>query len=132
MKIGIRWKGDVDIDLYAQPARGTETLYFEHVRSPEGYYFKDHRSSPDREFEFIEFESPVNVWEVEANINFYEGIAPGGAAGEVRIEFDGRIYSDTFQIAAEQGNHGRSGRGQERFWTTVDVPGVLKLRDRAR
>jgi hypothetical protein len=132
MKIGIRWKGDVDIDLYARPTSGAETLFFEHVRSPEGYYFKDHRSSPDREYEFIEFESPVNIWEVEASINFYEGHAPGGAAGEIRVEFDGRIFADTFQIAADRGNQGRSGRRQERYWTTVDLPAILKLRDRAR
>ena len=131
MKIGIRWKGDIDIDLYARPARQAETLFFEHVRSPEGYYFKDHRSSPDREYEFIEFESSVDVWKMEASINFYEGRAPGGPSGEIRVEFDGKIYADSFQIAAEEGNHGRSGRGQETFWTTVDIPALLKLRERA-
>src|SRR5205814_6534529 len=79
MKIGIRWKERIDLDLYATARPGAETLYFEHVRSPEGYYYKDHRSSPGREYEFIEFESAVDVREVEAFINFYKGSCPGGA-----------------------------------------------------
>jgi len=91
MKIGIRWKANIDLDLYATPVHGAETLFFQHVRSPEGYYFKDHRSSPGKEFEFIEFESPVDARQVEAFVNFYKGYCPSGPQGEVRIEFDGKI-----------------------------------------
>src|SRR4029078_2216914 len=108
MKIGIRWRGDIDLDLYAAPNAHAETLFFQHTRSPEGYYFKDHRSSPDREYEFIEFESPVDVWQVDASVNFYEGRAPRGPSGEIRIEFDGKIYSGQFSLAADHGNKGRS------------------------
>ena len=127
MKIGIRWKGSIDLDLYATPRPGAETLYFEHVRSPEGYYYKDHRSSPGREYEFIEFESPVDVREVEAFINFYKGSCPGGARGEIRIEFDGRIYGLPFFISAEQGNLGRSGPSQHEFWTPIPIQKALKI-----
>ena len=73
--------------LYATPRRDAETLFFQHLRSPEGYYYKDHRSSPGREYEFIEFESPVDIREVEASVNFYKGDCPEGPRGEVRIEF---------------------------------------------
>jgi hypothetical protein len=132
MKIGIRWQRDLDIDLYARARPEAETLFFEHTRCPEGYYFKDHRSSPDREYEFIEFERPVNIWEVVAQINFYEGRAPGGATGEIRIEFDRTIYSGTFALQAEHGNRGRSGRTQFRYWTEIDVPGILGLRGSER
>lgn len=127
MKIGIRWKGKSDLDLYASATPHSETLFFEHTRAPEGYYFKDHRSSPDREYEFIEFESPVDVFQVEAMINFYEGSAPGGPVGEVRVEFDGRIYSSRFNLAASKGNQGRSGNRQGDYWAAVDIPGILKL-----
>lgn len=127
MKIGIRWQGNIDLDLYATPFRGAETLFFEHTRSPEGYYFKDHRSSPLREFEFIEFESPVNVRNVQARINFYEGTVPGGPSGEIRIEFDGKIFSEPFSIPAGHGNQGRSGANQRSFWTQIDVPAILKF-----
>jgi hypothetical protein len=127
MKIGIRWKHNIDLDLYATPRQGAETLYFEHVRSPEGYYYKDHRSSPGREYEFIEFESSVDAREVEAFINFYKGRCPDGPRGEVRIEFDGRIYGAPFSISAEEGNLGRSGQSQQEFWTRIPVQEILKL-----
>lgn len=127
MKIGIRWKDNIDLDLYATPKYGAETLFFQHTRSPEGYYYKDHRSSPGREYEFIEFESPVDVREVEAYVNFYKGSRPEGPRGEVRIEFDGRIYSGTFAIEAEEGNRGRTGREQERFWARIPVREILRI-----
>src|SRR6266481_4375324 len=127
MKIGIRWKHNIDVDLYATPRHGAETIYFSHVRSPEGYYYKDHRSSPGREYEFIEFESPVDAHEVEAFINFYKGRCLGGPRGEVRIEFDGRIYGAPISISAEEGNLGRSGQSQQEFWTRIPVQEILKL-----
>src|SRR5204863_301727 len=127
MKIGIRWKDNIDLDLYATPHAGAETLFFQHVRSPEGYYYKDHRSSPGKEYEFIEFESPVDIREVEAFVNFYKGSCPGGPRGEVRIEFDGRIYSAPFSIPAEEGNLGRAGRSQSAVWTRIPVQELLKI-----
>jgi hypothetical protein len=127
MKIGIRWRHNIDLDLYATPRPGAETLFFQHLRSPEGYYYKDHRSSPGKEYEFIEFESPVDIREVEAFVNFYQGSCPGGPGGEVRIEFDGRIYGAPFSIPAEEGNLGRSGRSQHEFWTRIPVQELLKI-----
>jgi hypothetical protein len=127
MKIGIRWKGNIDLDIYARPRPGAEQLYFEKVRSPDGYYFKDHRTSPEREYEFIEFERPVNALQVEASVNFFEGRAPGGAEGEVRIEFEGRIYSSRFRIPADHGNEGREGSKQKEFWSVLNVPKILGL-----
>ena len=131
LKIGIRWKDNIDLDLYAAPRAGAETLFFQHVRSPEGYYYKDHRSSPGREYEFIEFDSPVNAKEVEAFVNFYKGNRPGGPRGEVRIEFDNKIYSAPFMISSSQGNRGRSGPSQEDCWTRIPVQEILKLSARS-
>lgn len=102
-------------------------LFFQHVRSPMGYYYKDHRSSPGKEYEFIVFEAPVDVREVEVFVNFYKGYCPGGPRGEVRIEFDGRIYSAPFSIPAERGNLGRSGAAAQEFWTRIPVQEVLKI-----
>ncbi len=129
MKIGIRWSGNIDLDLYASPSRDAETLFFEHTRSPEGYYAKDHRSSPQHEYEFIEFEAPVNVEQVDARINFFKGDAPEGVNGEVRVEFDGRIYTGRFALNADHGNEGRTGSHQPAFWTRLDIPAILRLRD---
>lgn len=127
MRIGIRWNKNLDLDLYATPHKGAETLFFQHPQSPEGYYYKDHRSSPGREWEFVEFMSPVDARQVEAFVNFYKGSCPGGPRGEVRIEFDGRIYSAPFSIEAEEGNLGRSGHSQQNFWTRIPVQQILRL-----
>jgi hypothetical protein len=127
MKIGIRWQGDWDLDLYASGKPGAQTLFFQHTRCPEGYYYKDHRSSPGREYEFIEFTTPVNINEVEAMVNFYAGTAPGGAEGEVRIEFDDKIYSGTFRIPGSEGNKGRLNPSQAQFWATLNVLKLLHV-----
>ena len=132
MKIGIRWTGDIDLDLYAASRPGAETLFFEHSRSPEGYYFKDHRSSPEREYEFIEFESPVDARRVNARINFFAGSRDRGPVGEVRIEFEGRIYAAPFALTAQHGNQGREGRGQTPYWFDIDVPSILGWADDRR
>jgi hypothetical protein len=129
LKIGIRWKDNIDLDLYAIPRPGAETLFFQHDRSPEGYYFKDHRSSPGREYEFIEFETPVDVRDVRASVNFYGGSCPAGPHGEVRIEFLNRIYVGNFEVAATEGNQGRSGRSQGRFWTEIPVQEILRINE---
>jgi hypothetical protein len=128
MKIGIRWKGDIDLDLYARATQDAETLFFEHTRAAEGYYFKDYRNSPDREYEFIEFETPVDVWRAQAEINFYKGSTSSHPSGEVRIEFDGRIYAVDFSIEANRGNKGRGGSSQAAYWAHIDIPSVLGLR----
>lgn len=125
MKIGIRWKGDRDLDLYARARGDSEVLFFQHTRVPEGYYYKDHRSSPDREYEFIEFTEPVDIRQVRASVNFYEGTAPGGMSGEVRIEFQGRIYTSRFRMSSDHGNEGREGRQECRYRDTINILEVL-------
>jgi hypothetical protein len=132
LKIGIRWKENIDLDLYAAPRPGGETLFFQHPRSPEGYYDKDHRSSPGREYEYVEFESPVDVREAQAFVNFYAGACPGGPRGEVRIEFLNRIYSGAFAIASGGGNQGRSGPAQANFWARIPVQEILRLNGAAK
>ena len=132
MKIGIRWQGDWDLDLYSSAKPGAQTLFFQHTRCPEGYYYKDHRSSPGREYEFIEFTNPVDINEVEAMVNFYAGAASDGAAGEVRIEFDDKIYSGTFRIPGTEGNKGRLNPSQVQYWATLDIPGLLHVRSAER
>jgi hypothetical protein len=127
LKIGIRWKENIDLDLYATPRPDAETLFFQHTHSPEGYYFKDHRSSPGREYEYIEFESPVDIRDLKAFVNFYDGSCPGGPRGEVRIEFLNRIYRGTFAIASSEGNQGRSGKSQARFWTEIPIREILRI-----
>ena len=127
MKIGIRWNENIDLDLYAKPGRNHETLFFQNTESDDGFYFKDHRSSPQNEYEYIEFEKPVDVWDLKASVNFYEGeTQPPGPSGEVRIEFDQHTYVGRFAISKRKGNGGDSDEGA--FWTAIDIPKILKLR----
>ncbi len=125
VKIGIRWREDIDLDLYAAPRPEAETLFFQHSRSPEGYFYKDQRSAPGREFEYIEFESPVDLRQLQAEVNFYEGACPGGAHGEARVEFLNRIYQGNFTIPAATGNQGRTGPGQAGYWVRLPIPYLL-------
>ncbi|HAV62597.1 MAG TPA: hypothetical protein DCY13_09555 [Verrucomicrobiales bacterium] len=125
LKIGIRWEGNIDLDLYARPEPRGETLFFQHQESAAGYYFKDHRSSPEREFEFIEFTRAVDLREVEASVNFYEGRTPAGPEGEIRVEFQGRIYTGRFALAAREGNQGRGGPRQDDHWRRIDLLRVV-------
>ena len=128
MKIGIRWSGPLDLDLHATDEPGGEVLAFDHVRGRCGYYFKDHRQSPDREYEFVEFEVPVDLWKVEAQVNLYAGASDVPVEGEARIEFLDRIYTAPFRLAARSGNEARTGAGQEAYWARLDIPGMLRLR----
>jgi hypothetical protein len=128
MKIGIRWSGDIDIDLYARPGDEKETLFFEHTRSPEGHYFRDHRSSPEHEFEFIEFKSDIDAFAVQARVNFYEGEVDEPIEGEARVEFEGRLFSAPFRIEASGGNRGRTGSTESAHWTRIDIPSILGLK----
>lgn len=132
MRVGIRWQGTIDLDLYARSRPGAETLYFQHPRSPEGYYSKDHRTSPDHDYEYIEFETPVDAREVEASVNFHTGTSEVPVTGEIRIEFDHRIYSGIFEIASRQGNEGRGGPDQQAAWARMDVSHLLHLDPTAR
>jgi len=118
MKIGIRWKDNLDLDLYATARPGAETLFFQHLRSPEGYYYKDHRSSPGKEYEFIEFESPVDVREVEAFINFTKAVVREGRAEKFESSSMAEFMACPFRFlpkkeiwgeqTARNGNFGRA------------------------
>jgi hypothetical protein len=132
LKIGIRWKDNIDLDLYATPRPGAETLFFQHPRSPEGYYDMDHRSSPGRDYEFVEFETPVDIRKAEAFVNFYAGSCADGPRGEIRIEFLDRIYRGSFSIEASEGNRGRSGPSQNEFWTPIPIHEILGLHETTR
>jgi len=74
----------------------------------------------------------VDINEVEAMVNFYAGAARGGAAGEVRIEFDDRIYSGTFRIPGTEGNKGRFNPSQAQFWARLNLQEILHVRSAER
>lgn len=129
LRIGIRWGLPVDLDLYARAHPNAPRLYFEQPDAPGARYLRDHREASDREFEFVEFTEPVDLREVRAEVNLHDGEAPPtGVDGEVRIEFEDRIHTGRFHIAAARGNRGREGAEQAPYWTTLDIPTLMGLR----
>ncbi|XOV71372.1 MAG: hypothetical protein ACFHW5_22115 [Verrucomicrobiota bacterium] len=121
IKIGIRWRGEMDLDLYAKSDAEAETLFFEHPESQEGYYYKDHRQSPDREFEFIEYHQPIQLNRIKVWVNFFEGQTVEPPEFEARIEFDRQIYSRMISIPSLKGNQGQTGSDHEDCWVEVNL-----------
>jgi hypothetical protein len=74
----------------------------------------------------------VDINEVEAMVNFYAGTARGGPAGEVRIEFDDKIYSGTFRIPGTEGNKGKLDPSQAQCWATLNIQEILHVRSTER
>ena len=128
LTIAIRWRGHLDLDLYSGFRDSSEQLSFMLPRTSFGEHLKDYLSSPQNEFETIEYTGVVDIRTVQAAINIFSGYAPGGASGEIRVIFGGVTYADTFKIAAERGNRGRSGLGQEQYWLALDLPAIVGLK----
>ncbi|MER2511214.1 MAG: hypothetical protein ABTQ25_02125 [Nitrosomonas ureae] len=109
VEIGISWKCQYDLDLYARPIPNAQVLYFGETNSEYGQYWKDYREAPSAAngFETISFKVPLDLRVLLIAINFYEGDAPQGVSGEIRLSVDGHVYASTFQIKATKGNQGK-------------------------
>ena len=127
IKIGIRWHREMDLDLYAKSHPEAETLFFEHPESQEGFYYKDHRQSPDREFEFIEYHQPIRLDLIKVWVNFFEGQTEEAPEFEARIEFDRQIYSKMISIPSLQGNQGQTGSGHANCWVEVNLMELMGI-----
>ena len=125
-RIGIRWQGKHDLDLFVRPAPNAEELFFGHNRSEKGRHLKDILTEPvgADAYELVELDGAVNLSELQVAINTYRGIEDAGdISGSVRIEINGKVYSKPFTLPASNGNKGAD-RGTERkaskFWTLID------------
>lgn len=127
IKVGIRWHGAMDLDLYARSAPEADTLFFENTECPEGIYFKDHRQSPDREFEFIEYHKPIQLNRIKVWVNFFEGRLESPPEFEARIEFDRQIYSKILTIPSRTGNQGQTGPDHRDNWVEIDLVELMGL-----
>ena len=129
MRIGIRWTAPADLDLYARSGPQGEWLYYAH-RVPadgNGYFDHDFRAPPPGEdaYEYVEFKN-VDLREVAARVNFYEGNVDGGPSFRLRVWFAGCTYDAALHLAAPQGNEGH-GSPPDPHWVTVDVPSILHV-----
>lgn len=135
-RIGIRWPGNRDIDIYVRPAPGAKELFYGVNRSPQGIHIKDWQTSPDVDnngFETVELAGAVDLRQLTIGINFYAGdSSPGGVDGTLRIEVNGKVFQSPFHVAATHGNRGGDRDGNARFrsqyWTTLDPLVVTRQR----
>jgi hypothetical protein len=131
-RIGIRWPGKRDIDLYVLPFAGAEELYFRHQRSPQGIHVKDWLTSPEVEnngFETVEIRGKIDLSRMSIAANFYAGEkSPEGVNGVIRIQAHGRIYEAPFHINASTGNKGAQSaqRASSPHWTIIHPLKVLR------
>lgn len=109
VEIGISWKCACDLDLYARATPDAQMLYYWQTSSEFGQYWKDYREAPDKTngFETISFNVPLDLRTLLIAINFYEGDAPQGVSGEIRLSVDGQVYASAFEIKATRGNQGK-------------------------
>lgn len=137
VEIGISWKCQCDVDLYARPTPNAQVLYFWETSSEFGQYWKDYRDAPHATngFESISFKMPLDLRTLLIAINFYEGEAPQGVSGEIRIAVDNETYAAPFHIPATRGNGGHdmakvfeTGKASGHHSVIVDALRIVKAR----
>jgi hypothetical protein len=133
-RIGIRWPGDCDIDLYVRPMPSSEELFYGHQRTREGIHVKDWLTSPDVDnngFETVELRGRVDLSKLTVGINFYAGKPQrGGVNGQIRIETGGKVFQSDFHVRASTGNRGSDGsqRASSPYWVILDPLVITKQR----
>jgi hypothetical protein len=135
-RIGIRWPGQRDLDLYVRPYPSADELYYQHNRSRDGIHVKDWLTSPDVDnngFETVELHGSVDLSKLTLGVNFYAGApSPGGVDGTVRIETGGKVFEAPFHVSAPDGNRGAdrspSARARSAYWIVLDPLAITKQR----
>ena len=133
-RIGIRWPGECDIDLYVRPEPSCKELFYGHQRTDEGIHVKDWLTSPDVDnngFETVELLGRVDLSKLTIGVNFYAGKPqPGGVRGQIRIETGGKLFESAFHIPSTTGNRGGNAnqRAISQHWVIVDPLAVTKRR----
>lgn len=133
-RIGIRWPGDCDIDLYVRPTPGSEELFYGHQRTREGIHVKDWLTSPDVDnngFETVELRGRVDLSKLTLGVNFYAGKPQrGGVNGQIRIETGGKVFQSDFHVRASTGNGGqdKARRASSTYWVILDPLVITKQR----
>lgn len=107
VEIGIQWDcAACDLDLYARGSASADILYFGRNVTQMGNHWKDFTSSPSlsNAYETISFKVPVDLRQLRLAINFYNGAAPNGIKGSIRLSVSGQTYEKPFTIPATSGN----------------------------
>lgn len=107
VEIAVRWDCKAcDLDIYARPWDNAPIIYFGKISTAQGNFWKDFTNSPhaSNAWETISFNVPLDLSKLLIGVNFYDGVAPDGINGEVRVSVYGATYAKSFVIAANEGN----------------------------
>lgn len=132
-KIGIRWEGKHDLDLYVQPGVDAKELSYKQNSSPQGRHIKDWRTSPTAAngFETVELSGEIDLSRLRISVNYFRGHTPNPpVTGRLRIAIEGKIFEQEIALEASQGNGGRDAANREASpqWVVVDPLAVVGLR----
>lgn len=109
VRIGIRWQGDVDLDIYAATSINQQPVYFANPSNAAARHFKDVLQGSDNKaelYETIEFYRPVNLCTLVIGINHYSGASQHPVQGVLRTEIGNKVYETAFTFARSKGNRG--------------------------
>ena len=110
VELGLTWSCTTcDLDLYAVPFPGATPLYFGKTKTLQGRYWKDFKTSPETSHgqEIIQFTVPLDLNAIRFFVSFYNGHAPRGVNGEVRVSVNGKTYAKPFHVPATRGQKGK-------------------------
>lgn len=126
-RVGLRWKDEIDLDLYVETPGGKQ-LFYDRRKCDEAYFYKDERNAPkdSRGFEYVHFPQPVDPRTVKVWVNFYRGETSTSPEAELLFEFHGKWYKDTVTIESRGGNRGQD-RQSDRSGSHWFGPINLKL-----
>lgn len=124
LKIGIRWAESIDLDLYVGIRGELRELYYGHPHADWGRHDWDNLGGGS-EFETIEVNRAVDLSDITARVNFFSGRTASSPRGEVRVDYDGKVYEGDFQIFATSGNFGGVGLSH---WAELDIPAIVGLK----
>lgn len=127
--IGIAWSAKgVDLDLYVRAFPRASELYYNRMRSKEGFLYNDERNAnAGRYYEFVEFKVPVDFSQTTAWVNYYGG-SVANVTGQVVFFDHGQIKVGTFTLRATRGNRGGDSSSRERsaYWTEVRLTNLVE------
>ncbi|MCB1536278.1 MAG: hypothetical protein KDJ44_16565 [Rhodoblastus sp.] len=125
--IGIKWTAPVDLDLWVRGASGSPWIFFGNTRTAEGLFNKDFTSGTgEKQFEFIEMTSAIDLKRLEIVINLFSGEARAPIEGVIRVYFNAQVYEAPFKIDARHGNRGQMPMNGA-AWLRIDPRKVVGL-----
>jgi hypothetical protein len=112
-KIGLTWSTldnpkDTDLDLHVRLHGNSEDLNWQNKKSSFGTHAKDFTTdkNANKGFEYAQITNVGSPSDLDIWVNVYDGKSPTGFTGEVRLLFEGKLFSYPFKISGKEGTHG--------------------------